>query len=250
MDDKSFYLRVTQENLNKKVEHWFTLGRFRQYRLPNLKTLVYLKPGNYVLDWGAGNGHFSYFLVRQNFKTMGYSFEDAPHYLSHETLCQHVKANPNEPVKLPFPDGIFDAVVSCGVLEHVHEAGGNQAGSMKEIFRILKNDGMFLCFHLPNKASWIELMVEVVNLFLKNKKHVHSKKYFKGEFMTLAADSGFKVVEGGRYNIVPRNWLNAIPGWVSNNEWFVRTYDFFDDLFGVLMSPLCQNWYFILKKGR
>ncbi|MBQ4132690.1 MAG: methyltransferase domain-containing protein [Desulfovibrionaceae bacterium] len=46
---------------------------------------------------------------------------------------------------------------SIGVFEHVHETGGDQLASLKEISRVLKPEGFFLCFHLPNKYSWVEL---------------------------------------------------------------------------------------------
>ena len=32
--------------------------------------------GSKVLDWGAGNGHFSYFLQRSGYETTGYSIDD------------------------------------------------------------------------------------------------------------------------------------------------------------------------------
>ena len=34
----------------------------------------YVPVGARVLDWGAGNGHFSYFLVRSGYRATGFSF--------------------------------------------------------------------------------------------------------------------------------------------------------------------------------
>jgi hypothetical protein len=35
----------------------------------------YLPEGSHVLDWGAGNFHFSYFLTRAGYRATGYSVE-------------------------------------------------------------------------------------------------------------------------------------------------------------------------------
>ena len=81
----------------------------------------YVPVGARVLDWGAGNGHFSYFLVRSGYRATGFSFmpfvyesslpEGAPYTF--------VGGSEREPVRLPFDDASFQAVASIGVLEHV-----------------------------------------------------------------------------------------------------------------------------------
>jgi hypothetical protein len=38
----------------------------------------YVPIGVKVLDWGVGNGHFSYFLVKAGYKTFGYSLNSFP----------------------------------------------------------------------------------------------------------------------------------------------------------------------------
>jgi len=77
-----------------------------------------------------------------------------PTYLARETLFEHRRGDPREPVILPFAADAFDLVFSVGVLEHVHEAGGDARGSILEIERVLKPGGHFLCFHLPNRYAW------------------------------------------------------------------------------------------------
>jgi SAM-dependent methyltransferase len=46
---------------------------------------------------------------------------------------------------LSFENNSFDVVLSFGVLEHVL----NDYESLKEIYRILKDKGLFFCFYLP-----------------------------------------------------------------------------------------------------
>ena len=52
----------------------------------------------------------------------------------------------NEQPRLPFDDASFDAVLSCGVLEHVPY----EEGSVREIARVLKPGGHFFVYQLPN----------------------------------------------------------------------------------------------------
>jgi len=48
-----------------------------------------------------------------------------------------------------FADGFFDVVTLWDVLEHLHDP----AGSLREIYRILKSDGL-LVIRVPNASSW------------------------------------------------------------------------------------------------
>lgn len=104
------------------------LANVARYRLPFEKTLAYVSSGDHVLDWGCGNGHFSYFLTQHGNRTVGLAFEDPPPMLAAEPLFRHVRHD--DPVTLPFENAAFDAAVSMGVLEHVHETGGDQRASL------------------------------------------------------------------------------------------------------------------------
>ena len=46
----------------------------------------------------------------------------------------------------------FDAVLSCGVLEHVEDPDA----SLDEIRRVLQPGGTFYVYKLPNRASYLE----------------------------------------------------------------------------------------------
>jgi hypothetical protein len=61
-DTASFYRMVQQNNLGSRAEQWGSMASRNQYRLAYEKTSHYLRPDLYCLDWGSGNGHFSYFL--------------------------------------------------------------------------------------------------------------------------------------------------------------------------------------------
>ena len=57
-----------------------------------------------------------------------------------------------DPVALPFDDGSFDTVLSCGVLEHVQDPDG----SLDEMAGVLRPGGMFYVTNLPNRYSYTE----------------------------------------------------------------------------------------------
>lgn len=225
-----------------------TLAVYAQNKLPLQLTNQYLSPGQLVLDWGAGNGHYSLFLSRFGAQTTGYSFESPPAILTKEKNYSHILADYASPKLLPFNSNRFEAVCSYGVIEHVHETGGEQAASMREIHRILKPGGLFLCFHLPNRFSWIEMAVEIVNTFMRDKKHVHSRKFTRKDFVSLFSPDEFEIVREGRYNFLPRNILHSVPSFISNSLPFVEVLNFVDDIGSRLLPYICQNWFFILRK--
>ncbi|MFW6357601.1 MAG: class I SAM-dependent methyltransferase [Chroococcales cyanobacterium] len=152
---------MNKSKLNSISRQLITLQESNDYSLFQFKSLVSshqysrlyqlilntLPSGSAILDWGCGNGHFSYFLANQGYQTFGFSFEDFPlrHTLNNLDYS-FTKGNIEQPKRLPYQDAEFDAVVSVGVLEHVRETGGNEISSLQEITRILKPGGLFISF--------------------------------------------------------------------------------------------------------
>lgn len=202
----------------------------------------YVPKGSKVLDWGAGNGHFSYFLQRSGYATTGYSIdEDFVLWLPSQAYSA-VSGKPADPVTLPFADASFDAVSSVGVLEHVREFNGDEGESLREISRILKPGGTFVCFHFPNKFSWIDF---VGRHFLNG--HHHEFKYTRNEVRKLVSDAGLELLEVRRYAILPRNAWHLLPHRVRGSKLIARIYDAFDAGIGLLLSPICQNHLFVAR---
>jgi SAM-dependent methyltransferase len=170
----------------------------------------YLRPGLRALDWGCGNGHFSYFLLRQGLAVEGFNLAAQSNPL--EPILRQRFAerygmtygSDDEPVALPYPDRRFDLVCSIGVLEHVRETGGDEVASLKEIRRVLKPGGHFLCGMLPKRYSWIELLVRTG----APRKHWHRYRYTKAEIGGLLARAGLRLAEIGSHGFVPRNSLS------------------------------------------
>ena len=194
--------------------------------------------GATVLDWGVANGHFSYFLLRAGYDVCGYSLEDLTFEpLVHTDRYRFVKGA--DPVRLPFDDAVFDAVVSVGVLEHVKETGGDELASLQEIGRTLRPGGSLICYHFPNRHSWIEWVARHAG------RQQHTYRYGRTEIERLVGESGLELRDVGRYGVLPRNALGGLHGILRRSARLARAYDVADALLGVALAPVCQNFWFV-----
>lgn len=246
--DAALYEEIRTARLQGQAYQWQSFATFCQYRRVFEITRRYLKPGAVALDWGCGNGHFSFFLARHAVRSVGYSFEDPPAYLAREPLFEHRRGAPGEPVKLPFAADTFDLVFSVGVLEHVEEAGGDARASIQEIQRVLKPGGHFLCFHLPNRYSWSENLRKTLKRLGANMK-AHPVLYTQRTFSDLLLGTALEVVEARRYGFLPRTALSDLPRMVRDAPGSVACLNGLDALLEQLLAPLCQNWGFVLVKS-
>jgi SAM-dependent methyltransferase len=242
---EDIYRSAQRRGLTDQVVQWGALANIAKYRLPFREALDRLSPRDTVLDWGCGNGHFSYFLTQRGIRTVGLAFEDPPPMLASEPLFRHVRHD--DPVTLPFENAAFDAVVSVGVLEHVHETGGDQRASLMELARVLKPGGTLLVFHLPNTFSWIECVVRQVNPWLRRPVFQHSRLFTRADVERLLPPD-LSIVECGRYNIIPRNPANALPAWLRDSRAFVAGLNLLDDAVTAILPVFAQNWIFVLRK--
>jgi SAM-dependent methyltransferase len=227
---EDIYRSAQRRGLTDQVVQWGALANIAQYRLPFREALGRLSPRDTVLDWGCGNGHFSYFLTQHGIRTVGLAFEDPPSMLASEPLFQHVRHD--DPVTLPFENAAFDAAASVGVLEHS---------------RVLKPGGTLLVFHLPNRYSWIECVVRSVNPWLRSPVFQHSKLFTRADVEQFLPPD-LSIVECGRYNIIPRNPTSALPAWLRDSPTFVAGLNLLDDALTALLPVFAQNWFFVLRK--
>lgn len=204
----------------------------------------HIRPGAEILDWGAGNGHFSYFLVDAGYRTVGYSLY--PGEVSAplgESDFRLVVGDPSNPVGLPFADGSFDAVASVGVLEHVRETGGEEVASLREIRRLLRPGGHFICYHLPNRYSWVDAVARLVPGAIH-----HVYRFTRGDIRALVRSADLELLGAGSYALLPRNPLHVLPDLLAESERFAQAYDAADRVLGALLPALCTNHYFVARK--
>jgi 2-polyprenyl-3-methyl-5-hydroxy-6-metoxy-1,4-benzoquinol methylase len=108
-----------------------------------------------VLDWGCGFGQLSELLRERGvaIASMDYDAELDGTEVRPLEHHPHLQATyTGDPVRLPYEDGRFDAVLSMGVLEHV----GSPDDSLDELHRVLAPSGLVYCYKLPNRFSYLE----------------------------------------------------------------------------------------------
>ena len=233
--------------LEASGEQWQFSSRAGSHQYLRLYELArtYIPAGATVLDWGTAGGHFAYFLAMSGYRVTGFSlFEESVPRALESTDYRLVVGDPADPVTLPFAPGSFDAVASVGVLEHVRETGGDEIASLREIGRVLRPGGTFLCFHLPNRDSWIDLGARVVGA-----DH-HAYRYTTRDLTSLMDASEMQLVETGRYAILPRLPLRRLPKTVRWSERFARAYDSADAFLGRLLPWICTNHYLVAARLR
>ena len=196
------------------------------------------------LDWGCGNGHLSFFLRQLDHRVTGYSFDGSPLAMDGAAGFTFRAGIQGDPIGLPFEDGSFDAVFSMGVLEHVHQYGGRDSGSLAELRRVLSPGGLFMCFHLPNTGTWIEAAAKAVS----KGAHIHDRTYTRAMIKELWAEAGFNILSMRRYGFLPRNQMQRVSR-LTDGRATRSLINAVDDLGAAAFAPICQNWSVIARRS-
>jgi ubiquinone/menaquinone biosynthesis C-methylase UbiE len=176
-----------------------------------------------VLDWGCGYGQISDMLLRAgldvtSFEYRGPDSPDAELPLGHYPEIRAYISS--EPVALPYEDASFDAVLSCGVLEHT----GNQEANLDEVARVLRPGGRFYVYKLPNRFSYIEWIARRMGL------HFHGSEpgdmlFTVAQTRDMFARHGYEVQQIRRANMLPLT-VGAVqriaPAWWGLNRLLAR----------------------------
>jgi SAM-dependent methyltransferase len=163
-----------------------------------------------VLDWGAGPGHLTYLLEHLGLATTYLDFDyDYPAFKLALSRLKGEKRFIEDPVKLPFEDSSFDAVVSFGVLEHVPDP----PGSVGEVMRVLRPGGIFFVYHFPNKYSYTEALAGLLGV------PNHGYKLDRRGLLRLLDVPGSEIERADYRYLIPRN-LTDMPrlrGFISHH---------------------------------
>ncbi|MBI3457159.1 MAG: class I SAM-dependent methyltransferase [Candidatus Rokubacteria bacterium] len=173
--------------------------------------------GRRVLDWGAGWGQTSLLLRAQGLEVVAYDVEDkgaASGLLAGTDVACVVARGPG----LPFADGEFDAVLNCGVLEHV----GDERAALAELRRVLGPGGWLVTYHLPNRRAWTEWLGRRLGRF-----H-HDRAYTRAEAVGLFEAAGFHVLACRPFHLLPRNVWARLPGAVALGPSAARGFEALD----------------------
>ena len=169
-----------------------------------------------VLDWGAGWGQMTQRIRARGVTCEPYDYwPDAPDGIdAHEGFEDVQVRHTTEPVSLPYADGEFDLVLSCGVLEHVSDP----AGSLRELHRVTAPGGRLLIYNLPNRFSYLERVARHTGHYYHGVLE-HDRVYTKRSASAIVAGAGWRVEAARRRNMlplsIPNETLNrvAVPVW-------------------------------------
>ena len=250
----ALFAAIRRDDAAGVIDQFASLPAAHQYRKLYDLTDRYVPPSAHVLDWGCGRGHFSYFLLKRGFRVTAYSLEHPPEIFaalseSERERLTFVHGVLDETRRLPFSDGQFAAAFSVGVLEHVQELGGDELSSLLELRRVLTEDGVFICYHLPNRYSYIE----AASRRLGERKKLcdfHRYRFTGRDIRVLCQDAGFAVVDSGRYGFLPRNSLNRLPARLRDSQMLSAALNRSDAVLERLFSPVVQNYYFVARPAR
>jgi 2-polyprenyl-6-hydroxyphenyl methylase/3-demethylubiquinone-9 3-methyltransferase len=155
--------------------------------------------GGAVLDVGCGGGYLAEAFAKDGFQVTGLdpaarSIGAARRHAGEAGLEIQYEVGRGE--ALPFPDGAFDVVCCCDVLEHVDDAGC----VLREAARALKPGGVFF-YDTVNRTRLSKLVLikawQEWNLggFAQPNAHVWEKFLKPGEVAELLGAAGLKPQE-------------------------------------------------------
>lgn len=153
-----------------------------------------------VLDWGCGYGQLSQLLRERGVATEAFDYredvvEGTQRLERYPSIVAHVSS---DPVRLPFAEHRFDAVLSCGVLEHVQHPGD----SLRELHRVLRPGGRLYVYKLPNRLSYLEAIARLSGLYYHGKLP-HDRIYTAHSARVLLEQEGFEVTDVRLTNLLP-----------------------------------------------
>jgi ubiquinone/menaquinone biosynthesis C-methylase UbiE len=165
-------------------------------------------PGGKILDWGCGWGQVSDLLLAWGLDVTSFDYDESGDDVRPLDHFPHVSVRySQEPVKLPYQTGEFDAALSCGVLEHVHDP----AGSLAELARVMKPGGLLYVYKLANRRSYLEWIAKRMGMYYHG-QYPNDRLYTLPEARTLMTSSGYRVLEIRRANMLPLTALSGTAG--------------------------------------
>ena len=191
-----------------------------------------MKPGDLVLDVGAGFGRHCFEVARQGGRVVALDYAADEVVGTRATLGAMVAADEipldryvgvlrGDGTTLPFADDTFDIVITSEVLEHIQ----NDVGAIAEMVRVLKPGGRFA----GTVPTWFP---EKINWMLSDEYHApksvggHVRIYTETELKAKLRSSGLTVTGSHHAHALhsPYWWLKCAVGPHRQNNSAVNAY--------------------------
>jgi ubiquinone/menaquinone biosynthesis C-methylase UbiE len=191
-----------------------------------------LKPGDLLLDAGAGFGRHAFEAARRGARVVALDYAEDEVVATRNTFAAMAAAGEITPdrfvaglrgdaTRLPFADGTFDCVVTSEVLEHIQA----DTAAIAELFRVLKPGGV-LGATVP---TW---WPEKINWMLSDEYHApksvggHVRIYSATELKAKLRSAGFRIQSQHHAHALhsPYWWLRCAVGPKNENHRAVAAY--------------------------
>jgi ubiquinone/menaquinone biosynthesis C-methylase UbiE len=170
------------------LERWLVNSRFRARLAPNeisaLLRWTRLPADATVLDMGCGPGVSTALLAEKGRPRLVAAFDFDASMV--ERARQRLRGDPRvgllvaDAARMPFPDGLFDAVFVLGVVHHIPE----WRTALREVARVLKAGGRF-GFAEPSRRH----LMRVYRLL----PHARESMFSVEEWRSALADAGLRI---------------------------------------------------------
>ncbi len=189
-DLESLLASLYQQHIALKPPHPYILEHQQPRCIANqVRTFHWYRPylpaNGAILDWGAYHGPDSCLLrayCGDRFELHACDFAERQEHRVFHDFSRTKYRQLNDCVELPYLNEEFAAVIASGVLEHC----AMDYESLKELYRVLKPEGVLIISYLPNWLSvreWIQRNI--------NQKDFHRRLYGVSETRQLLKRAGF-----------------------------------------------------------
>lgn len=200
-------------NLDSEIEHY--------HRYSILKNVVRNK---IVLDAACGTGYGSDFLANTAERVYAIDINsEAINYAKDNYTKKNLNFKQGNINKLDFPNDYFDVVVSYETIEHVD--GKTQECFLKEIKRVLKDDGI-LIMSTPNKKKFTDERGVVTEF--------HIKEFYEQEYIDFISNQ-FK------YQKMYNQYFSKASQLISDDNEYVQPLNFNKDRKGMFFIVVASN---------
>jgi len=207
----------------------------------------HLQPGKSLLDIGCGRT----FPMAEKWLTTGADIYGVDPVIDSGAILNGVEVVQGSAEKVPYPDEMFDLIVSCAVLEHLEKP----LPIFQEFHRLLKPNGRAILL-TPNKYDYVSLAARIIpNKFHGQIVHATEGREEHDTFPTfylansrkqisnLAQGSGFvmekyRYLDQSPYSLRFNPFLYRIGCWY---HWVVRSFKGLDFLNGWILCVLAKS---------